>query len=444
MSQHLQHAVAARLRTIATLIGEPRSEPLDVDGQQVVPGLGLTSSANLLDDSAASLDKGADMPTQKVVVEHVLTPALSEAKRAITARKRYLSLPLDELEIVYGGLVAELPQLFQRVDHIQGSFDGVAVQIEPLVVNHFGDYMSSNLKEDRDDGAFDLYLEFTDLLSMPFQLLSKKARESIAEKLEEQAQSALRRRIENWHRAVLQDLKINFNRMSAVIEEDIAAFIVDLETALTSVNIGEPEATSARASGLQNEIRLMKLDTFASGPQSIPYLSLLSGSAAGFGALGITSLPFLAVGTGVVLVILGTLPVAVLPAVGIAAIFKNVGRLPKFTSDKVQKGISGAVNKKFRKELVKLVPSMQAQLQQTLSEQLREFSTNLRTSLSSKIQERQEQVKCALKAKRAGKTGVAAEKVRLATIETLLTKQFKAIGKIVKLPRKQEPLWRRL
>ena len=429
--QHLQ-PLAARLRPVATLIGEPRSEPLDVDGQQVVPGLGLTSSASLL--AAASLDKGAEMPTQKVVVEHVLTPALSEAKRAITARKRFLSATLDELEIVYSGLVAELPQLFQRVDHIQGSFDGVAVQIKPLVVNHFGDYMLSNLKEDLDDGAFNLYLEFTDLLSMPFRLLSKKARESIAAGLEEQAQSALRRRIENWHSAVHQDLEINLNRMSAVIEEEIAAFIVHLETASTSVSVGEPEATSARASGLQNEIRLMKLDTFASGPQSIPYLSLLSGSAAGFGASGIIAVPILAVGAGLTLVILGTLPVSALPALGILAIFRNLKRLPEYTTDKVRKGFSDAVNKKFRKELVKLVPSMQAQLQQTLSEQLREFSTNLRTSLSSKIQERQEQVKCVLKAKRAGKTGVAAEKVRLETIETLLTEQFEAIGKIVKLP----------
>lgn len=175
--QHLHQAVAERLRTVAGLIGEPLSEPLDADGQQVVPGLGLTSSANLLADSAASLDKGADMPTQKVVVEHVLTPALSEAKRAITARKRFLSLPLDELGIVYSKFTAELPQLSQRVDNIQRTFDRVAVQIKPLVVNHFGDYMSSNLREDRGDGAFNLYLEFTDLLSMPFRMLSKKARE---------------------------------------------------------------------------------------------------------------------------------------------------------------------------------------------------------------------------------------------------------------------------
>ena len=431
--QHLQ-PLAARLRSVATLIGETSERLLDVDGQQVVPGLGLTSSASLLVDSAASLDKGADMPTQKVVVEHVLTPALSEAKRAITARKRFLSATLDELETVYSGLVVELPLLFQRVYNIQGIFDRVAVQIESRVVNHFGDYMLSNLKEDRDDGAFNLYLDFTDLLSMPFQLLSKKARESIADRLEKRAQEALRRRIENWHSAVLQDLEIDFNRMSAVIEEEIAAFIVHLETASASVSVGEPEATSARASGLQNEIRLMKLDTFASGPQSIPYLSLLSGSAAGFGASGIIAVPILAVGAGMTLVILGTLPVSVLPTLGIYVLFKDLKRLPEYTTDKVRKGISDEVNKKFRQELVKLVPSMQAQLHQTLSEQLREFSTNLRTSLTSKIQERQEQVKCVLKAKRAGKTGVAAEKVRLETIETLLTEQFEAIGKIVKLP----------
>lgn len=429
--QHLQ-PVAARLRTVATLIGETSERPLDVDGQAVVPGLGLTSSASLLADSAASLDNGADIPTQKVVVEHVLTPALSEAKRAITARKRYLSLPLDELETVYGGLEAKLPQLFQRVDDIQGIFDGVAVQIESRVVNHFGAYMLSNLKEDRDDGAFNLYLDFTDLLSMPFRLLSKKARESIAEKLEEQAQEAFRRRIENWQSVVHQDLE-SLNQMPAVIEEEIAAFIVDLETVSTSVSGGEPEATSARASGLQNEIGSMTLNTFALRPQSIPYLSLLSGSAAGFGTLGILSVPILAVGTGVTLALLSVIPIAALPALGIFAIFTKLKGLPESTRDRVRKDISGAVNKKFRQELVKLVPSMQAQVQQTLSEQLREFSTNLRTSLSSKIQERQEQVKCVLKAKRAGKTGVAAEKGRLETIETLLTEQFEAIGKIVKL-----------
>lgn len=436
--------VTEQLRTVATLIGEPLSEPIDANGQQVVPGLGLTSSAKLLVDSAASLDKGADMPTQKAVVEHVLTPALSEAKRAITARKRFLSLPLDELGIVYSKFTAELPQLSRRVDNIQGTFDSVAVQIKPLVVNHFGDYMSSNLREDRGDGAFNLYLEFTDLLSMPFRMLSKKARESIAAELEEQAREALSRRIKNWHSAVHQDLKNSLNRMSTVTENEIAAFIVHLQTASASVSVGEPEATSARASGLQNEIRSMTLGTFASGPQLIPYLSLLSGSAAGFGALGIASLPFLAVGTGMVLVLIGTLPVAVLPAIGIAAIFKKVLRLPGFTSDKVREGVSSAVNKKFRKELLKLVPSMQEQLQQTLSAQFQELSTNLRTALVSKIRERQEQVECVLKAKRAGKTGDAAEKVRVETIERLLIEQFEAIGKIVKLPRKQEPLWRRL
>ena len=442
-AQHLHHAVAERLRTVASLIGEPLDEPLDVDGQQVVPGLGLTPSANLLVDSAVSLEKGADMPTPKVVVEHVLTPALSEAKRAITARKRFLSLPLDELEIVYRDLTTELPQLFQRVDHIQGIFDGVAVQIKPLVVNHFGDYMSLNLKEDRGDGAFDLYLGLTDLLSTPFQMLSKKARESIAEKLEEQARDELSRRIENWHSAVHQDLKNSLNRMSTVTENEIAAFVVHLQTASASVSVGEPGATSARASGLQNEIQSMTLGTFVSGPQLIPYLSLLSGSAAGFGALGIASLPFLAVGTGMVLVLIGTIPVALLPAIGIAAICQKVVRLPGFTSDKVRKGVSSAVNKKFRKELLKLVPSMQEQLQQTLSAQFQELSTNLRTSLRSKIRERQEQVECVLKAKYAGKTGVAVEKVRVETIETLLTEQFEEIGKIVKLPR-QESLWRRL
>lgn len=430
--QHLHHEVAERLRTVATLIGEPLNEPLDINGQQVVPGLGLTSSAKLLVDSAASLDKCADMPMQKVVAEHVLMPALSEAKRAITARKRFLSLPLDELGIVHRKLTAELPQLSERVDNIQRTFDRHALQIKPLVVNHFGDYMSSNLREDRGDGAFNLYLEFTDLLSTPFQLLSKKARESIAEQLEEQAREALSRRIRNWHSAVHQDLEHSLK--STVTEIEIAKFIVHLQTASASVSVGEPEATSARASGLQNEIPSMTLGTFASGPQLIPYLSLLSGSAAGFGALGIVSLPFLAVGTGMVLVLIGTLPVAVLPAIGIAAIFKKVLRLPGFTSDKVREGVSSAVNKKFRKEFLKFVPSMQEQLQQTLSAQFQELSTNLRTSLVSKIQERQEQVECVLKAKRAGKTRVAAEKVRVETIERLLTEQFEAIGKIVKLP----------
>ena len=416
--QHLHHEVAERLRTVATLIGEPLSEPLDINGQQVVPGLGLTSSAKLLVDSAALLDKG-DIPLK--AVEHVLPPTLSEARLAITGQKRLLSLEEDELAIVSADFVAELPELSQMADHIRGIFDADAAQVEHLIVNHFGDYMSSDLKENRLDVAINLTGDLPDLLTMPFQLLSKNAREGIAADLEKHAQEVVRRRIRDWHSAVSRDIETNLNQRSSVINQEIAAFIVHLETASTSVSVGVPEATSAPVSELQNAIESMQLGISGLGPQSIPYLSLLSGSTAGFGALGIASLPFLAVGTGMVLVLIGTLPVAVLPAIGIAAIFKKVLRLPGFTSDKVRDGIENAVNKKLRKELLKLIPSMQEKLRQTLRAEFQERSRNLEISLTSKIRECQKQVGCVLETKRVGKAAVAAEKVRLDTIETLLT-----------------------
>ena len=56
--QHLHHAVVARLRTVATLIGKPQSEPLEVDGQQVVPGLGLLNPAIHLNSRADRLERG--------------------------------------------------------------------------------------------------------------------------------------------------------------------------------------------------------------------------------------------------------------------------------------------------------------------------------------------------------------------------------------------------
>ena len=56
--QHLHHAVAERLRTIATLIGTPASEPLVIDGQVVVPGLGLSNAEAQLLNRADRLQQG--------------------------------------------------------------------------------------------------------------------------------------------------------------------------------------------------------------------------------------------------------------------------------------------------------------------------------------------------------------------------------------------------
>ena len=56
--QHLHHDVTARLRTVATLIGTPASAPLDVDGQVVVPGLGLSNAEAQLRNCADRLQQG--------------------------------------------------------------------------------------------------------------------------------------------------------------------------------------------------------------------------------------------------------------------------------------------------------------------------------------------------------------------------------------------------
>ena len=56
--QHLHHAVAERLRTVATLIGEPLNEPLDINGQEVVPGLGLLNEAAQLNNRADRVEQG--------------------------------------------------------------------------------------------------------------------------------------------------------------------------------------------------------------------------------------------------------------------------------------------------------------------------------------------------------------------------------------------------
>ena len=56
--QLLHHAVAERLRTVATLIGEPLNEPLNINGQQVVPGLGLLNPAAQLNTRAARVEQG--------------------------------------------------------------------------------------------------------------------------------------------------------------------------------------------------------------------------------------------------------------------------------------------------------------------------------------------------------------------------------------------------
>ena len=56
--QHLHQAVAERLRTVATLIGTPASEPLVIDGQVVVPGLGLSNAEAQLLNRADRLEQG--------------------------------------------------------------------------------------------------------------------------------------------------------------------------------------------------------------------------------------------------------------------------------------------------------------------------------------------------------------------------------------------------
>ena len=57
-TQLLHHAVAERLRTIATLIGTPASAPLEIDGQAVIPGLGLSNAEAQLSNRADRLQQG--------------------------------------------------------------------------------------------------------------------------------------------------------------------------------------------------------------------------------------------------------------------------------------------------------------------------------------------------------------------------------------------------
>ena len=57
-AQLLHHAVAARLRTIATLIGTPASAPVQIDGQAVIPGLGLSNAEAQLSNRADRLQQG--------------------------------------------------------------------------------------------------------------------------------------------------------------------------------------------------------------------------------------------------------------------------------------------------------------------------------------------------------------------------------------------------
>ena len=56
--QHLHHAVAERFRTVATLIGTPASAPFEIDGQRVVPGLGLLNEATRLHTRADRVEQG--------------------------------------------------------------------------------------------------------------------------------------------------------------------------------------------------------------------------------------------------------------------------------------------------------------------------------------------------------------------------------------------------
>ena len=57
-TQLLHHVVAERFRTVATLIGTPASAPLDIDGQAVVPGLGLFNAEAQLRKRADRLQQG--------------------------------------------------------------------------------------------------------------------------------------------------------------------------------------------------------------------------------------------------------------------------------------------------------------------------------------------------------------------------------------------------
>ena len=56
--ENLHRTIAARLRTVATLIGKSQSEPLEIDGQAVVPGLGLLNPAIHLNSRADRLERG--------------------------------------------------------------------------------------------------------------------------------------------------------------------------------------------------------------------------------------------------------------------------------------------------------------------------------------------------------------------------------------------------
>ena len=68
--QYLHHAVAERLRTVATLIGSSTSEPLVIDGEVVVPGLGLSNAEAQLLKRADRLQQG-----------HVLIAAIGAVSR---------------------------------------------------------------------------------------------------------------------------------------------------------------------------------------------------------------------------------------------------------------------------------------------------------------------------------------------------------------------------
>ena len=57
-TQLLHHVAAERLRTVATLIGTPASAPVEIDGQAVVPGLGLFNAEAQLRKRADRLQQG--------------------------------------------------------------------------------------------------------------------------------------------------------------------------------------------------------------------------------------------------------------------------------------------------------------------------------------------------------------------------------------------------
>lgn len=56
-TQLLHHVVAERLRTVATLIGHHASAPLEIDGQAVIPGLGLSNAEAQLSNRADRIER---------------------------------------------------------------------------------------------------------------------------------------------------------------------------------------------------------------------------------------------------------------------------------------------------------------------------------------------------------------------------------------------------